>query len=160
MDQQPRTLGIAGQLRSALASLPPARGLLPLILLLLVWQLVQPGPSPYFPGPSQWWTATLTLFSREHLVAAFGATTWTFLNGLLLAIVAGAALGLLVGISDRAARALQPLLEFMADTKVIDIETGYWLVGPDGQETRPAIRSFRRWVLEEAKEYCAQNGLR
>jgi hypothetical protein len=47
----------------------------------------------------------------------------------------------------------------MADTKVIDIETGYWLVGPDGQETRPAIRSFRRWVLEEAKEYCAQNGL-
>ena len=48
----------------------------------------------------------------------------------------------------------------MADTKVIDIETGYWLVGPDGQETRPAIRSFRRWVIEEAKEYCAQNGLR
>jgi len=47
-----------------------------------------------------------------------------------------------------------------ADTRVIDIETGYWLVGPDGQETRPAIRSFRRWVLEEAKEYCAQNGLR
>jgi LysR family transcriptional regulator, glycine cleavage system transcriptional activator len=27
----------------------------------------------------------------------------------------------------------------MADTKVIDIETGYWLVGPDGQETRPAL---------------------
>jgi DNA-binding transcriptional LysR family regulator len=48
----------------------------------------------------------------------------------------------------------------MADTKVIDIETGYWLVGPDGQETRPAIRSFRRWVLEESKEYCEQNGLR
>jgi ABC-type nitrate/sulfonate/bicarbonate transport system permease component len=81
MDRQSSTLGIAGQLRSALASLPPARGLLPLILLLLVWQLVQPGPSPYFPGPSQWWTATLTLFSREHLVAAFGATTWTFLKG-------------------------------------------------------------------------------
>ena len=113
MDHQPRTLGSAGQLRSALASLPPARGLLPLILLLLLWQLVQPGPSPYFPGPSQWWTATLTLFSREHLVAAFGATTWTFLKGLLLAIVAGTVLGLLVGISDRAARALQPLLEFM-----------------------------------------------
>jgi ABC-type nitrate/sulfonate/bicarbonate transport system permease component len=113
MVHQPRTLGIAGQLRSALASLPPARGLLPLILLLLIWQLVQPGPSPYFPGPSQWWTATLTLISREHLVAAFGATTWTFLKGLLLAIVAGTVLGLLVGISDRAARALQPLLEFM-----------------------------------------------
>src|SRR3979409_2025339 len=78
MDGEPKTRGVAGLLRSVLASLPPARGLLPLILLLLVWQLLQPGPSPYFPGPSQWWTATLTLFGREHLVAAFGATTWTF----------------------------------------------------------------------------------
>jgi DNA-binding transcriptional LysR family regulator len=47
-----------------------------------------------------------------------------------------------------------------ADTRIIDIETGYWLVGPDGQETRPAIRSFRHWVLDEAKKYCAENGLR
>ena len=84
-----------------------------MILLLLVWQLLQPGPSPYFPGPSQWWTAALTLFSREHLVAAFGATTSTFLKGLAAgdrrrhrARPAGR-------VSDRAARALQPLLEFM-----------------------------------------------
>ena len=82
MDRQSKSPDFAGQLRTVLASLPPARGLLPLILLLLVWQLLQPGPSPYFPGPSQWWTAALTLFSREHLVAAFGATTWTFLKGL------------------------------------------------------------------------------
>ena len=44
----------AGQLRAMLASLPPARGLLPLVLLLVVWQLIQGGPSPYFPGPAQW----------------------------------------------------------------------------------------------------------
>jgi ABC-type nitrate/sulfonate/bicarbonate transport system permease component len=113
MDRQPKSRGGAGRLRSVLASLPPARGLLPLILLLMIWQLLQPGPSPYFPGPSQWWTATLTLFGREHLVAAFGATTLTFLKGLALAIVAGTVIGLLVGVSDRAARALQPLLEFM-----------------------------------------------
>jgi ABC-type nitrate/sulfonate/bicarbonate transport system permease component len=103
----------AGQLRAMLASLPPARGLLPLVLLLVVWQLIQGGPSPYFPGPAQWWKATEALFDREHLLAAFGATTATFLEGLALAIVLGTALGVLVGISGAAARALQPLLEFM-----------------------------------------------
>jgi ABC-type nitrate/sulfonate/bicarbonate transport system permease component len=103
----------AGQLRAMLASLPPARGLLPLVLLLVVWQLIQGGPSPYFPGPAQWWKATEALFDREHLLAAFGATTATFLEGLALAIVLGTALGVFVGISRAAARALQPLLEFM-----------------------------------------------
>jgi ABC-type nitrate/sulfonate/bicarbonate transport system permease component len=94
-------------------SLPPARGLLPLLLLLIVWQLLQSGPSPYFPAPSQWWTATTTLFNRDHLMTAFGATTITFLEGLALAIIIGTVLGVLVGVSDRTARALQPLFEFM-----------------------------------------------
>lgn len=94
-------------------SLPPARGLLPLLLLLIVWQLLQSGPSPYFPAPSQWWTATITLFNRDHLMTAFGATTVTFIEGLALAIIIGTVLGVLVGVSDRAARALQPLFEFM-----------------------------------------------
>jgi ABC-type nitrate/sulfonate/bicarbonate transport system permease component len=103
----------AGELRAMLASLPPARGLLPLVLLLVAWQFIQGGPSPYFPGPAQWWKAMEALFDREHLLAAFGATTATFLEGLALAIVLGTALGVLVGISRGAARALQPLLEFM-----------------------------------------------
>jgi ABC-type nitrate/sulfonate/bicarbonate transport system permease component len=101
------------QLRMVRASLPPARGLLPLLLLLVVWQLLQSGPSPYFPAPSQWWTAAGNLFNREHLVLAFAATTLTFLEGLALAIVLGTALGVLVGISKRTARALDPLLELM-----------------------------------------------
>jgi ABC-type nitrate/sulfonate/bicarbonate transport system permease component len=113
MKSPPTTSRLAGQLRSVLASLPPARGLLPLLLLLLLWQLLQPGPSPYFPGPAQWWKATASLFDRERLLAAFGATTVSFLEGLALAIVLGTALGVLVGISRRTARALQPLLEFM-----------------------------------------------
>jgi ABC-type nitrate/sulfonate/bicarbonate transport system permease component len=95
------------------ASLPALRGLLPLVLLLLLWQLLQSGPSPYFPAPSRWWTATVALFNREHLLLAFGATTWTFVKGLALAIIIGTALGVLVGVSERAARALHPLLEFM-----------------------------------------------
>jgi LysR family transcriptional regulator, glycine cleavage system transcriptional activator len=45
------------------------------------------------------------------------------------------------------------------DARVVDIETGYWLVGPDGQETRPAIRAFRKWLLEESQRYRAESGL-
>jgi LysR family transcriptional regulator, glycine cleavage system transcriptional activator len=47
-----------------------------------------------------------------------------------------------------------------ADERIVDIDTGYWLVGPNGQETRPAIRSFRNWLLDEAKRYRVENGLR
>ena len=47
-----------------------------------------------------------------------------------------------------------------ADERIVDIDTGYWLVGPTGPETRPAIRSFRNWLLDEAKRYRAENGLR
>jgi ABC-type nitrate/sulfonate/bicarbonate transport system permease component len=104
---------IIDELRLMRTALPPMRGLLPLGLLLLAWQLLQSGPSPYFPAPSQWWTAGGTLFNRDHLLSAFGATTASFLKGLALAIVIGSALGVLVGVSARAARALQPLLEFM-----------------------------------------------
>ena len=103
----------AMRLRTVVAGLPPARGLLPLALLLTTWQLLQSGPSPYFPAPSQWWTAAVGLIDRQHLAAAFGATVLTFLEGLGLAIAIGTALGVLIGISDRTARALQPLLEFM-----------------------------------------------
>jgi ABC-type nitrate/sulfonate/bicarbonate transport system permease component len=101
------------RLRTVVAGLPPARGLLPLALLLTAWQLLQSGPSPYFPAPSQWWAATVALIDRQHLAAAFGATVLTFLEGLGLAIAIGTGLGVLIGISDRTARALQPLLEFM-----------------------------------------------
>ena len=89
---------VLDQLAFLRGSLPPARGLLPLVLLLVVWQLVQPGPSPYFPAPARWWTATVSLLDREHLVAAFGATTLTFLEGLAIAIVLGTMLGVLVGV--------------------------------------------------------------
>jgi DNA-binding transcriptional LysR family regulator len=47
-----------------------------------------------------------------------------------------------------------------AHEKIVDIETGYWLVGPTGQETRPAIQSFRKWLLEEAKRHRTEHGLR
>jgi len=127
------TTRVAKQLRVVRASLPPARGLLPLILLLGIWQLVQSGPSPYFPAPSQWWTATGNLLNREHLVAAFGATTLTFLKGLALAIVFGTLLGVLIGVSKLAARALDPVLEFMrAIPPPVTVPVAALLIGYNG----------------------------
>jgi LysR family transcriptional regulator, glycine cleavage system transcriptional activator len=47
-----------------------------------------------------------------------------------------------------------------ADARVVDIETGYWLVGPVGTETRPALQSFRKWLLDEAKRFRTEHGVR
>lgn len=38
---------------------------------------------------------------------------------------------------------------------VLDIESGYWLVGAEDRETRPSVEAFRRWLLQEAESYCA-----
>jgi ABC-type nitrate/sulfonate/bicarbonate transport system permease component len=103
----------AEHLRTLRAGLPPIRGLLPLVALLVIWQLVQSGPSPYFPAPSQWWSAGVRLFQRNNLMGAFADTTVTFLEGIAVAIVVSTVLGILVGVSGRVARALGPLLEFM-----------------------------------------------
>ncbi len=100
-------------LRPLLAGLPPARGLLPLLLLLAVWQVLQAGPSPYFPAPSEWWKAAARLASRQDLMAAFISTAWTFLEGIALAVVIGTAIGVLIGSAPRIGRALGPMLEFM-----------------------------------------------
>lgn len=105
--------GFAKRISVLFGNLPPLRGLLPLVALLIVWQIVQPGPSPYFPGPVEWWRAGLRLAHRTDLVAAFVSTASTFLIGLLLAIVIGAVVGVLIGASAFMNRALQPLLEFM-----------------------------------------------
>lgn len=33
----------------------------------------------------------------------------------------------------------------------IEIETGYWLTGPNGKETRREVTAFRRWILAQAE---------
>ncbi len=36
----------------------------------------------------------------------------------------------------------------------VDVEAGYWLVGPEDRETRPAVDVFRHWLLQEIESYC------
>src|SRR3954452_18687372 len=98
----------SGRPRSA-----PLRGLLPLVLLLVVWQVVGDPASPYFPPPSKWFTETRPLLEDGVLWQALGETALTVFLGLLLATVLGAILGALVGSSRVLDRALGPSLEFL-----------------------------------------------
>src|SRR5204863_5363655 len=89
------------------------RGLLPLVALLVAWQLLQTGNSPYFPPPSDWWNGLMLLAKSGRLYPALSATTITLLLGLAVAVVIGTGLGLLIGVFPRFSRAIGPLLEFL-----------------------------------------------
>ena len=101
-------------LKALLRHLPPLRGLLPLALGLAIWQVAQSGGrvSAYFPPPSAWYAGIAQLAASGRLAKASLATIETILLGLLLAALFGAFIGILVGVSPRARRALGPLLEF------------------------------------------------
>jgi ABC-type nitrate/sulfonate/bicarbonate transport system permease component len=94
------------------SQLPSPRGLLPLIIVLLLWQMLQTGNSPYFPPPSAWWTGMVQIAASGKLAAACIATLQTIIVGLALAVAVGIGIGVLIGTSPRMARALGPLLEF------------------------------------------------
>jgi ABC-type nitrate/sulfonate/bicarbonate transport system permease component len=91
---------------------PPLRGLLPLFGLLALWQIIDPHGSPYFPPPSAWWLGLAGLAKNGRLLTALSATLTTFTLAIALACVIGGLLGLLIGRSRAARRALGPLLEF------------------------------------------------
>jgi DNA-binding transcriptional LysR family regulator len=79
---------------------------------------------------------------------------------MLASEAAASGAGIAVGRIPLVSADLQAGRLVKADARIVDIDTGYWLVGPTGQETRPAIRSFRTWVLDEAKRYRVENDLR
>ena len=71
------------------AQLPPPQGLLPLAVVLVLWQIFQRGNSPYFPPPSTWWNGLVQIAAGGKLLTACIATLKTIVAGLALAIVAG-----------------------------------------------------------------------
>lgn len=97
--------------RSNLA-IPPLRGLLPLILALVVWELLASGKSAYFPRPSLWWQGIEREWQAGALQPAIEATLKSFVLALVIATVLGTLLGIVIGRSTRADRALGPFLEF------------------------------------------------
>jgi LysR family transcriptional regulator, glycine cleavage system transcriptional activator len=79
---------------------------------------------------------------------------------MLASEAAAAGLGIAIGRLPVVDPDLQTARLVKADARIVDIETGYWLVAPVGQETRSAIQSFRKWLLDEVKRFRAEHGLR
>jgi ABC-type nitrate/sulfonate/bicarbonate transport system permease component len=99
--------------RSGRRGVAPLRGLLPLVILLALWELVEYGrDSTFFPPPSQWLVQTWQLVVNHTLVGALLATLQTFALSLIIATVLGAGLGLLVGRIAVMDRLLGPMLEY------------------------------------------------
>jgi|HubBroStandDraft_2_1064218.scaffolds.fasta_scaffold77848_2 sulfonate transport system permease protein len=90
----------------------PVRGLLPLGLALLLWEMLASPNSPYFPPPLQWFRALEALSKAGRLWPAIATTLTHFALGLLINIVLGSALGIVLGRSQVLDRLLGPILEF------------------------------------------------
>lgn len=95
--------------RIRFSSLP---GLVPLVLLLSVWQLIGSPDSPFFPAPSSWWPALFRLDQGDKIVPAILDTIRTFGLGLVAATILGVGLGLSVGASLVVRRGVGPTFEF------------------------------------------------
>jgi len=154
--------------RSATALAKALLGLLPLAALLGLWQLLGNPASPYFPPPSTWWHAVHNLNTAGTLAPAVSATVQTFLLGLALSILVGAAVGLAIGASQRVHRATGPLLEFcraMPPPAIVPVAllliglgrsmevsvivfAGMW---PIVLNTAAAVRSLHPLLLESAR---------
>jgi ABC-type nitrate/sulfonate/bicarbonate transport system permease component len=89
-------------------------GLLPLVAMLVVWQLVSAPDSIVLPPPSEWFRGLAGLHRDGVLVSAFAQTVSTYLLGLTAAVVIGAALGMAVGRSSFLDRCLTPTIDFIA----------------------------------------------
>lgn len=145
----------------------PLRGLTPLVVALLLWQILGSDDSPYFPRPSTWVTQLATLSSSGDLWPALGATMRSLLLSLLVATIIGSLLGILVGASRFLDRALGPTLEFFRATpSSAMVPIGVLLLGytltmktsltvlaaiwPILLNTRAAMREFNPTLLEVA----------
>lgn len=89
------------------------KGLLPLAVLLTVWQVFGGGDPLRFPPPSRWIEAIIQLTNSGVLLPALGQSLLTFTLGLGLAVIVGIALGLLIGSLPRVDRSLSPLFDFL-----------------------------------------------
>jgi ABC-type nitrate/sulfonate/bicarbonate transport system permease component len=92
------------------------RGLVPIAVVLVLWQVFGNPNSLTAPPPSAWWTSFRQIEESGALWPAFGLTVKLFVEGLLIAIVLGILLGGALGSSRTVSRALGPLFEFVRAT--------------------------------------------
>lgn len=89
------------------------QGLLPLIVLLLLWQVLGDPRSPYFPPPSAWAVALIDRISAGDLLPALLVTFQSVAAALVVAMALGVGIGGLIGASPGLERCLGPMLEFL-----------------------------------------------
>ena len=92
----------------------PARGLIPLVVALVGWQIAGDPRSVVVPPPSAWLAALARLTAAGDLLPALATTVSTYLAALATAMIAGVGLGVLIGASRRADRLLTPFLDSLA----------------------------------------------
>lgn len=123
-------------------------GLVPLALLLVVWEVLGKERDPRFPRPSSWIAAIARLQEREVLGPALASTTLSFLAALVISLLAGAGLGVLVGSVPPAARALGPLLEILRVTPAAAIvPIAVLLIGTTSMTTIAVVVFAAIWPI-------------
>lgn len=90
----------------------PLLGLLPLIAVVLVWQVFGGFNDFTFPRPDRWWHAFMVMVTRGEILPALQQTMLIFVLGLFFSIVLGVGLGWALGASRRLERALNPTLDY------------------------------------------------
>lgn len=91
----------------------PLRGLVPLVILLALWQLFGSTHSVFFPRPSLWWDAVVKIERSGTLWPSLLATTETFIEAIIVATLIGAVLGIAIGSVKWGDSAFNPVLDFL-----------------------------------------------
>lgn len=94
----------------------PLRGLTPLVVGLILWQVLGTDDSPFFPRPSAWVAELVDIYTSGELLPALGSTLRSLALSLAIATIVGGILGVLVGASRFLDRLLGPTLEFFRAT--------------------------------------------
>ena len=142
-----RCPGVSSEKRRT-GSFPPLRGLLPLAVLLAIWQLSGSEASPYFPPPSTWVRGLDRLWGTGALWPAAVETLATFGLSLVAATVLGSVLGIAVGAFKTVDRALSPSLEFaraMPPAAMVPIAA--LLIGYDGKMKVAVVTLAAVWPI-------------
>lgn len=118
------------------------RGVIPIAVLLIVWQLVADPDMGTTPPPSTWGPALFDVAESGVLWPALGRTVTLFVTGLVIAILIGTTIGIALGSSKLLLRSLGPTLEFLRATPAATIVPLAILLFGAGSGTETGIVVF------------------